>query len=58
MKKLSIAIALLAAAAVCASPLAHHPSSLHAGKRIVPSTIQADFPVPTCPPDCPPNVAN
>jgi hypothetical protein len=53
MKKLTIAIALLAAAVVFASPLTHHNSSLNTGKRTAPSTIQADFPAPVCPPDCP-----
>jgi hypothetical protein len=52
MKKLTIAIALMAAAAVFASPLTHHKSPLNAGKRTAPSTIQADFPAPICPPAC------
>ena len=51
MKKLSIAIALLAAAAVCASPLTHHKNSAKGQSRTAPSTIQADFPAPICPPD-------
>ena len=53
MKKLTIAVALVAAAVVFASPLTHHKSSLNTGKRTAPSTIQADFPAPACPPYCP-----
>lgn len=51
MKKLSLAIAVLAAAVVFAGPL-NHKSPLTTTKRTAPSTIQADFPAPTCPPDC------
>ncbi|MGA2879091.1 MAG: hypothetical protein ABSG13_09090 [Bryobacteraceae bacterium] len=52
MKRLSLAIAILAAAVVSAGPLTHHKSSLNTSKRTAPSTIQADFPTPVCPPDC------
>jgi hypothetical protein len=52
MKKLSLAIALLAAAVVSAGALTHHKSSPTASKRTAPSTIQANFPTPICPPDC------
>jgi hypothetical protein len=52
MKKLSLAIALLAAAVVSAGALTHHKSSSTASQRTAPSTIQADFPAPVCPPEC------
>jgi hypothetical protein len=52
MKKLSIAIAFLAAAVVSAGTLTHHKSSPAASRPATPSSIQADYPVPSCPPDC------
>jgi hypothetical protein len=52
MKKLSIAIAVLAAAAVFAGPLVHHQNSPKASRPTVPSTIQNQIPPPPCPPDC------
>jgi len=50
MKKLSIAIAVLAAAVVSAGPLTHHKNSVN--RPTIPSTIQADAPAPSCPPAC------
>jgi hypothetical protein len=62
MKKLSIAIAILAAAVVSAGTLTHHKSSPSASRHAAPSTIQADYPIPSCPPDCalptPPQIPN
>jgi hypothetical protein len=52
MKKLSIAIAILAAAVLSAGTLTHHKGSPSASRHAAPATIQADYPVPTCPPDC------
>jgi len=51
MKKLSLAIAVLAAAVVFAGPL-NHKSPLKTTQRTALSTIQADYPFPICPPDC------
>jgi hypothetical protein len=52
MKKLSIAIAVLATAAVFAGPLLHQQNSPKANRQTVLSTIQGQNPPPTCPPDC------
>ncbi len=52
MKKLSLAIAVLAAAVVSAGPLMHQKSSPNTSQQATPSTIQADYPAPVCPPDC------
>jgi hypothetical protein len=52
MKKLSIAIAVLAAAVVSAGSVTHNKNSSPANRPTVPSTIQADLPAPSCPPAC------
>lgn len=51
MKKLSLAFAVLAAAVVFAGPM-NHKNPPQTAKRTAPSTIQADYPYPVCPPAC------
>lgn len=50
MTKLSIAIAILAAAASAGSLTRH--MNLSNNSHRTPSTIQSDFPMPSCPPTC------
>jgi hypothetical protein len=58
MKKLSLAMAVLAAAVVAAGSVTSYKASSHTNRQTVPATIQADFPIPTCPPDCHLNVSS
>lgn len=52
MKKLSLAIAVLAAAVVSAGSMAHNKNTSQANRRAAPSMIQASLPIPACPPAC------
>jgi hypothetical protein len=50
MKKLTLAV--LAAAVVAAGSVTTYRNSSHTNRRTAPSTIQADYPYPVCPPAC------
>lgn len=50
MKKLSIAIAVLAAGVLAAGPVTHYTTT--SAKNMVPTTIQTELPFPPCLPNC------